>query len=141
MAKDSGGRRGKIGVRRGGGRPPGYRWEVVILDQVFDEARAFLSEDQYDHLARQVRELARQDDPSHSETIDVRPIGEFFEIRDKGGVLGKINARVFFFRSRPARRIVILGAIPKQNDGPTPLGDRRRMERRMRLYLENIRST
>jgi hypothetical protein len=141
MAKDSAGRRDKVGVRRGGGRPPGYRWDVVILEQVFDEARAFLNEDQYDHLARQVRELARQDDPSHSGTIDVRSIGDFFEIRDKGGVLGKINARVFFFLPRPARTIVILGAIHKQNDGPTPLGDRRRMERRMKLYLEMIRST
>jgi len=51
MAKDSAGRRVKIGVRHGGGPPPGYRWDVVIFDRAFEEARAFLNEDQYGYLA------------------------------------------------------------------------------------------
>jgi hypothetical protein len=36
----------KIGVRVGGGRPPGYRWNVAILEQAFHEAREFLDDDQ-----------------------------------------------------------------------------------------------
>jgi hypothetical protein len=95
MAKDSGPRRDKVGVRRGGGPPPGYRWHVTILAQVHAEAMAFLNEDQRDHVARQVRELAKHDDPTHSASIDIRPVGDLFEIRDKGGILRKINARVF----------------------------------------------
>jgi hypothetical protein len=134
MAKDSGGRKMKRAVRQGGGPPPGYRWNVNILDRANDEARGFLDVNQYDYLASQVREIARQDDPTHRESVDIRPVGEFFEIRSKGGVLGKINARVFFFVNQPTRTIVILGAINKKNDGATPLGDRRRMERRMRFY-------
>jgi hypothetical protein len=141
MAKDSGGGRVKIGERQGGGPPPGYRWNVDIFDSAVDEARAFLNEDQYDYLARQVKQIARQDDPTHSETVDVRPISEFFEIRSKGGILGKINARVFFFVHRPTRTIVVLGAINKKNDGHTPIGDRHRMERRLRLYTQEIRRT
>lgn len=35
----------KIGVQRGAGPPPGYRWTVLILDIAFDEAMSFLSED------------------------------------------------------------------------------------------------
>jgi hypothetical protein len=139
MAKESARRRNKIGVRRGGGRPPGYEWNVEILAQVRGEARAFLNEDQYAHLSRQVRELAGHDDPTHSATIDIRPVGDLFEIRDKGGILGKINVRVFYFVSRVNRTIVILGAFPKQNDGPTPPGDLWRMERRMRQYGEAAR--
>jgi hypothetical protein len=126
----------KVGVQRGSGPPPGYEWNVNLLDQAFEEAMGFLSEDQYDHLAEQVRELARQDDPTHSETVDIRPIEDFYEIRDKGGILGKINARVFYFVHKPSRTMVVLGAIKKENNGPTPLGDKCRMRRRRRLYLE-----
>jgi hypothetical protein len=140
MAKEPGPKRIKTGVRRGGGPPPGYEWNVAILSQVRDEARAFLNEDQYSHVARQVRELAGQEDPSRSATIDIRPVGDMYELRDKGGILGKINVRVFYYVSATPRTIVILGAIHKQNDGPTPLGDRRRMERRMRIHRQSSRS-
>lgn len=126
----------KTGVKEGGGPPPGYQWTVDIIDQAFDEAMAFLDEDQYDHLADQVRELAGQEDPRHSDTVDIRPIEDFWEIRDKGGVLGKINARVFFVIHKPSRKIVVLGAIKKEKDGPTPVGDKHTMRRRKRLYLE-----
>ncbi len=85
-----------------------------------------------------MRELARQDDPTHSETIDIRPVGDLFEIRDKGGILQRINARVFYLVSRANRTIVILGAFHKQNDGPTPPGDLSRMKRRMKRYLETL---
>jgi hypothetical protein len=136
----AGGRRGKAvksGVRRGGGRPPGYQWNVDILDQAFEEAMGFLSEDQYAHMAAQVRELARQEDPTHRTTVDIRPVEDFYEVRDKGGILRNMNVRVFYFVHKPGRLIVVLGAIKKENDGPTPIGDKVTMRRRKRLYLEN----
>lgn len=126
----------KIGVQEGGGPPPGYRWSVEILDQAYDEAMAFLNADQYDHLARQVRELARQDDPTHSLTIDIRPVEDVHELRDKGGILQRLNVRVFYLVHKPSRTIAILGAIKKENNGPTPVGDKIRMRRRKRVYLE-----
>jgi phage-related protein len=46
-----------------------------------------------------------------------------------------MNVRVFFFVHKPRSAIVVLGAIKKQNDGPTPKGDKIRMARRMRMYL------
>lgn len=127
----------KVGVVAGGGPPPGYFWTVEILSQAYDEAIDFLKEHQYEHLANQFRELARQNDPTHSDTIDVRPIEEFHELRDKGGVLTNLNVRVFFFVHKPTRTIVVLGTMKKENNGPTPVGDRLRMRRRMRLYLES----
>jgi phage-related protein len=122
-------------VKVGGGPPPGYLWNADVLDCGHEEAMDFLDTEQYAHLAAQVRELATQDDPTHSETIDVRENDGFYEIRDKGGALGKINARVFFFVRKSSRKIVVLGAINKKNDGQTPIGDRRRMQRRMKIYL------
>jgi hypothetical protein len=131
----------KVGVREGAGPPPGYQWNVDILDQAYEEAMALLNEDQYDHMARQVKELARQEDPTHSAMVDVRPIEQFYEIRDKGGILGKLNVRVFFFVHKRSRAVVILGTIKKEKEGTTPVGDKITMRRRMRLYLEKFQST
>jgi hypothetical protein len=126
----------KTGVKERAGPGPGYRWNVNILDCAYEEARAFLNDEQYDHLADQVRELALQDDPTHSETVDVRPIEEFYEIRDKGGVLYRLNVRVFFGVDKPSRTMTVLSVIKKESDGQTPIGDRRRIRRRWRRYLE-----
>lgn len=125
----------KVGVKRGQGPPPGYRWTVLVLDSAFREAMAFLSEGQYEHLAMQVKELAREADPTHSVTNDVRSIESFYEIRDKGGILGNLNVRVFFGLDKAESSIIVLGVIKKQNDGPTPAGDKIRMRRRMRKHL------
>ena len=128
----------KTGVRRGGGRPPGYQWGLQILDLSTQEARDFLSDAQYAHVAHQFRQLCREDEPTTSDLVDVRPIADFHELRDKGGPLGRINVRVFFFVHHEPRNLVNLGTINKKNDGPTPLGDIRRMARRKRLYLETL---
>jgi len=125
----------KVGVRKGGGPPPGNRWEVLILDIAHGEAMDFLTEDQYQHLALQFRELAREVDPTHSVTASVDAIEDFHELREKGGILGGMNVRVFFFVHKPGSALVVLGAIKKQNDGPTPRGDKARMARRKRKYL------
>ena len=140
MADDPSRKKVKVGVKEGGGPPPGYEWSVEILDRAFDEARAFLNDDQYEHLARQIRELASQEDPMQKLTVNVRPVGDFFEVRDKGGVLGKINARVFFFVEFQSRTVVVLGAIKKESEGQTPVATKVTMRRRMRLYLEEFRT-
>ncbi len=126
----------KIGVQRGGGPPPGYRWTVLVLDIAYSEARKFLNEDQYQHMAMQVKELAREHDPTHSSLVSVDAVDDFHELRDKGGILCGLNVRVFFFLDKRISALVVLGAIKKQNDGPTPIGDRKRMARRKRKYLQ-----
>lgn len=125
-----------IGVKEGAGPPPGYQWSVWILNVAFDEAMSFLSPVQYEHLAMQFRELATQEDPTHSGAISVRSMSpeDYYELRDKGGVLGNINTRVFFGVDKDSRAIVVLGSIKKQNDGPTPKGDIIRIRRRWRMY-------
>lgn len=130
----------KTGVKIGGGYDPGYLWNVEVLSQAYSEARQFLSESQYKHLSRQFRELARQEDPTHSETIDVRAIENFFELRDKGGILRKINARVFFACIKEYRTIIVLGAMKKENEGSIPPGDKFTINRQLSLYREHIHS-
>jgi phage-related protein len=123
----------KTGILRGDG-PPGYVWNVLILDLAFREAMSFLNEDQYQHLAMQFKELALENDPSHSCTTDVRQIDDFLELRDKGWILGKINVRVYFGLEHNKKNLVVLGCIKKESEGKTPKGDILRMRRRWRKY-------
>lgn len=126
----------RIGVSAGAGPPPGYSWSVWILDLAFKEAREVLNDDQYRHVAVQFQDLSREQDPTHSTTCDVRAIEDFFELRDWGGVLGGLNLRVFYGVDKLRRAIVVLGTIVKQNNGPTPLGDKIRLRRRWRKYSQ-----
>jgi hypothetical protein len=125
----------KVGVRRGDGPPPGFEWNVDILDLAFEEAMKFLDTDQYRHLADQFQDLAMQGDPTHSNEISLVAIEDFHELRDWGGILFPHNVRVFFGVDKGKRAIVVLGAIDKRNNGPTPLGDKVRVRRRWRKYL------
>jgi DNA-binding Xre family transcriptional regulator len=124
----------KVGVHRGDGDPE-FKWNVVIVDLAFQDAKEFLDDTQYEHVAEQVRELARETDPTHAVTQRVSAVEDLFELKDKGGPLGKINVRVFFVMDKPRFAIVVLGAIFKQNDGKTPFGDKKRMKRRKRKYF------
>lgn len=124
----------KIGVWQGGGPDPGYGWTVGILQLAFDEAMNAVTEAGYRHLEHQFKDLAGHSDPTHSETVDVRPIEDFHELRDKGGPLGGANIRVFFGVDPDRRALIVLGVIKKQNNGPTPLGDKVRIRGRWRNY-------
>jgi hypothetical protein len=128
----------KVGVWEGGGPPPGYNFTVLVPDVAFDEAMGFLTPDQYCHAAELVKDLAQHEDPTHSVTQRVESLGDqIHELKDKGGILGKINLRIFFYvdrqRERPA--LLILGAINKRNEDQTPKSVRIRMKRRLRKYL------
>ncbi len=131
----------KIGIHLGAGPQPGYQWDVWILDLAYKDAMKFLDEDQYGHISLQVRELALELDPTHSAMLSVDAVQDFFELREKGGPLGKINVRVFFFldtrkeQDSSNHAIVVLGAIKKENEGRTPPGDIIRTRRRLRKYL------
>ena len=125
-----------IGAKVGGGRPPGYEWSVEYLSVAEDEARRFLNDAQYTHIVHQLQSLAREEDPTHPVTVAVAKVESFYELKEKGGPLGKINARVFFFVRQHSRAIVVLGAIKKEAEGQTPSATKRLMRRRMRKYSE-----
>lgn len=125
----------KTGVRKGGGRPPGYEWSVKFFDELRQETK-FLTDAQKEYAIEQVRELARDKSPSQSLTLDIRSIEKFHELRDKGGVLGKINLRIYFYIDRSSRTIVVLGTDKKEEDGQTSQAIKIRMRSRLRRYLQ-----
>jgi len=71
-------------------------WQLAYIDAAERDARKFLNEDQYAHAVQLFDELSLESNPRCSTTQDVRPIDEFYELRDKGGILGRINLRVYF---------------------------------------------
>lgn len=82
-----------------GGRHP--VWDLGYLDAAAKDARRFLAEAQYAHIVQQFDDLAGESDPAQSDTVDVRPIDDFFELRDKGGLLGRL---MFVCISRTAKK-------------------------------------
>lgn len=123
-----------VGVREGGGPPPGFDWSVCYLSIARAEAQAFLSEEQYAHAADLTKALAAEPNPRRPATVSVDQIEQFFELRDKGGVLGKINLRIYFVVEDDARTILVLGAIKKEAEGQTPEWVKIRIRGRLRKY-------
>lgn len=125
-----------IAARAGGGPPPGYEWTVRYDPSIRDEALAVLDNDaQLDHVIMQVRELAREKDPTHPLTQSVDAIETFHELRLKGGPLGKKNVRVFFFVDKVSHEIVLLGIYLKTNDGSTRTHVKVQMRNRLRRLV------
>lgn len=125
----------RAGVSVGGGPEPGYLWSVEYLTVAKDEANRFLTASQYEHVVDQLRALARERSPTHPHTVSVDAVEDFWELREKGGPLGKINVRVFFIVDPNRKMIVVLGAIKKENEGQTPPATKRLMGLRRRKYL------
>ena len=132
----------KILVKQLGGPPPGYRWQVLSEDSVHAEAGKILSRpEHFAHVKEQVEELAREFEPSSPEgTLDIKSIESYYELRDRSGILGGLNIRLFFGIHHDSQSIVLLGLIQKQNNGNTPLGDKVRMRRRWRDCLKELES-
>ena len=126
----------RTGCNKGGGKPPGFKWSVRYFTEALGESRV-LTEVQHAHIVQQLKELARQKSPSHPETLDVKSIEDFHELRDKGGVLGRINFRVYFYIDKDADTIVVLGCDKKEEDGQTSLAIKVRMRNRLRRYLSD----
>ena len=128
-------KRVKLGVKKGGGPPPGYRWNVLIPDNVHADAMRILNKVQYQHVSGLFHELAKEADPTHCNTLSIDALEEFHELREKGGVLNGLNLRVFFLVDKVKSNLVILGVIKKSNDGPTLPRDKIAPRFRRRQYL------
>jgi len=117
------------------------KWVPAYLEQSATDAREFLNEAQYEHAVRQILQLCTEEDPTHPKLADVDAVEEFHELRDKYGVLGKINLRVFFWVCKPKRMIVVLGAWKKEREGKTPQRIIKRIKWRKRRVEEQLLAT
>src|SRR4051812_2575239 len=105
----------RLWAKAGQDDPP-LLWDLKYWPAAAAETE-FLTPQQYWHEAEQLREAARCEDPCTCETLDIRKFGDgIWELRDKGGCLGKINLRVYFHLDTAHRAIVVLGVLKKEDE-------------------------
>ena len=114
------------------------QWELGYLEAAERDAKRFLTEEQYVHAIQLFEDLAYESDPTKSETQDVRKIFEFYELRDKGGILGKINLRIYFTIIEEKKLILVLATYKKEDDGQVPPHIVIRVRNRLRVAKEEM---
>lgn len=114
------------------------KWELGYLDAAEKDARKFLSDEQYAHAIQLFEDLAYESDPTKSQTQDVRKIDQFYELRDKGGILGKINLRVYFALFDGRKIILALCTYKKEDEGKTPPHIVTRVRNRLRIAQQEL---
>jgi len=112
---------------------------IDCLQIAVAEAKGFLDGPRYEHAVDLVKRLRDFCDREKTSDLNLKAVENFFEISDKGGVLGKINLRIFFAYYSRWRTIVILGVWKKEVENQTPAYIKERMKNRMNWY-EHIRN-
>jgi hypothetical protein len=112
------------------------KWQQVFVPRIVRlEAREFLSMGQYVHVQDFVRQLVGFGTQEYDRTICVKQLGDFWELKEKGGLLGRINVRIYFAYVKHHNRIVLLCAYKKEDDGAAPPHIIIRLRNRLRMYL------
>lgn len=111
-------------------------WRLGYLDVAAKDAKKFLTEDQYAHAVQLFDVLAADVNPRTSQALEIESIEDLFELKDKGGILGKINLRVYFAVIDERHLILALGAYKKEDDGKTPSHIRVRIRNRLRVAMQ-----
>lgn len=75
---------------------PRRQWTPGHIRASAKEAKKFLNGVQYDHAVQLMLTLCEEDDPTHPVLSDVDAVEDFYELRDKGGVLGENKSQDLF---------------------------------------------
>src|SRR4051812_36512854 len=94
--------------------------EVVVLAVPKKEGKKFLNPGQYLHTVDLIRRLVDLNDPQEVGDLRIEPIEDFLELKDKGGLLGRINLRIYFKYFPDSNEVVVVKAYKKEEDGPAP---------------------
>jgi hypothetical protein len=85
------------------------------------EGRGFLNEVQYEHVKELEKRLAFFNRAEEVADLRIERIGtDLYELKDKGGPLGRINLRVYFGVIPEDGEIVILKTYKKEEDRQIP---------------------
>ena len=79
---------------RSGARKKTQVWRLSYVGAAAKEGRRFLNEVQYAHAVDLVEQLSGEPNPRAPTGLDVEPIDDYFELKDKGGVLGFVSKLV-----------------------------------------------
>lgn len=97
------------------------RWAVVVLRAAKTEGQKILTDAQYNHVVSVLQRLVDFPDREELADLDIKHIdGDVYELREKGGVLQRINLRVYFAALKKRREIVVLKTYKKEQDRQVP---------------------
>ena len=93
---------------------------VVVLEAAKREGHKILNDLQYEYIRQMVQRLEDFGNRKELCDLDIRSISTFWELREKGGVLGKINLRVYFGLMPEEGEVVIAMAYKKEEEDQVP---------------------
>lgn len=125
----------RLGLRAGN---HGLKWSVYYLERAGKEAKDLLNSSQHRHVLDAIRALAGEEDPRRPACEEVSPIDDFHELKLKGGLLGKINLRVFFDILDDQKAILLVHAWKKEAEAQTPSHVKRTVSKRLREFREGL---
>jgi len=115
----------------------GQAWQrVIVLPIAAKEGWNELTPGQYLHVKDHVKQLVGFGRKEFDTSITIAPFGEFWELKIKGGVLGKKNIRVYFKHHQSANEIVVLHTYKKEDDGQAPRHIPIKLKNRFKFYLD-----
>ena len=94
--------------------------KVSVLASAKKQGRKVLSARQYLHAIELVKQLADFNDPAAVADLRIEPIEDFYELKDKGGLLGKINLRIYFGYFPKLNEIVVVHVYKKEQECQLP---------------------
>ena len=95
-------------------------WDVHVLKAARLEGRKILTDVQYDHVVEVLKRLTDWEDKAEISDLRIEKIESFYELKDKGGVLGRLNLRVYFAALPENKDIIVLKTYKKEEDGACP---------------------
>lgn len=105
-------------------------WRMGRLDVTKSEGM-FLSEVQHDYLVEQFHDMGTFKNPLECPTVVLERVEDFHALKDKGGVLGKLNVRVYFMIDTKRKAIVVLSVYKKEDEGDLPKWLMKRLRNRL----------
>jgi len=128
-------------TRKATGKPLGVK-AVRILEKVEKEARKFLTAGQFNHILDLAGRLTDFGNPAVTSDLRIDKVENcLWELKDKGGSLGKTNVRIFFTHHKGSGHIIVVGVVKKEAESQIPSHIKSRMRNRARRVRESMEET
>lgn len=108
---------------------------VVVLGKAAKEGREILSEGQYLHVKDLLKQLVGFAERDFESNLTLGTFHEFWALKEKGGILGNKNLRVYFKHHPPGNEVVVLHAYKKEDEGSPPPDLKIKLRNRWNCYL------
>ena len=98
----------------------GDGWDIYVLKAAKNEGHKILNDTQYEHIVGVLKRLTAWENKQEIADLKIERIESFYELKDKGGVLGRLNLRVYFAALPENKDIIVLKTYKKEEDGACP---------------------